>query len=88
MACPHIPPPPKGAASLPAAPSSGFRQILRPGHWDWSDGQYSWVPAQWMTLLAPGRPLWRDSAWRPNQGACVWQPAHFVVQGEKAGPGF
>jgi hypothetical protein len=79
MACPHIPLPPGQNTVWTGPPKSGFRQILRPGYWDWQDGNYTWVPAQWMTLLVPGAPRWKDGFWTPNNGVCVWHRAHFIL---------
>jgi hypothetical protein len=86
MACPHIPPPQD--AATPPARASGFAQILRPGHWDWAEYQYNWVPAQWVTLLTKSRPRWQDGHWRQDAGACVWMKPRFILPAAKAGPGF
>jgi hypothetical protein len=87
MACPHVPAPPVHAKATPLAPASGFTQILRPGHWDWADYQYNWVPAQWLTLLTNEHPLWQSGFWRQDEGACIWIKAHFIMPGDaKDGP--
>jgi hypothetical protein len=79
MACPHIPPSPAQAGAPIKPPVSGFRQILRPGYWDWQDGDYTWTPPQWLTLFVPGQPLWQAGFWTPNAGVCVWSKAHFIM---------
>jgi hypothetical protein len=87
MACPHIPPPPPSAAHVPAPPKSGFAQILQPGHWDWADYDYTWVPARWLTLLTVARPRWQPGHWRQDRGACIWEGARFILpDNAKASP--
>ncbi len=67
--CPHVPDPRPG--EVPPAPP-GPRQTLQPGHWDWVDGSYVWIPAAWHPR-PPGPPrTWQDGYWEANGGACVW----------------
>lgn len=77
--CPHIPPPPKGQKT-PPAPHNDFPQLLRPGYYDWTGFDYSWVPPAWITLYQPTRraPVWQPGYWALSVGACVWKPAHFL----------
>jgi hypothetical protein len=76
VTCPHVPKPLVARAPLP--PVSAFPQILQPGHWDWSDGQYVWTPPQWQVRFDGRARRWVDGRWEVNGGACVWHVGAFV----------
>jgi hypothetical protein len=78
--------PPKPNGQPPRPPVSGFAQILRPGHWDWADGDYVWVAPYWLVLIDRQRPLWRDGYWEAQGGACIWHQGHFIAP-PTIGPG-
>jgi hypothetical protein len=77
--CPHIPKPPDIKRPLP--PVSAFPQVLQPGHWDWSDGNYVWTPPQWQARFTKIAPRWVDGHWEANGGACIWHNGRFVPAG-------
>jgi hypothetical protein len=73
--CPHIPAPPTAKPPLP--PVSAFPQILLPGHWEWSDGDYSWTPPHWETRFSTTTPpKWIAGHWEVNGNACIWHNGH------------
>jgi hypothetical protein len=75
ITCPHIPPPPPGKPPLP--PVSAFPQILLPGHQEWSDGAYTWIPPHWETRFSTTTPpKWIPGYWEVNGGACIWHNGH------------
>jgi hypothetical protein len=76
--CTHIPPRPK-PGKPPKPPASDFPQILQPGYWSWDSFTYSWVPPRWKIVVGGDKPVWKDSAWLRDKGACVWVPAHWVI---------
>ncbi len=82
MKCPTIPAA-KAATPTPPAPTEGAATALAPGHWDWADHGYTWVPPTWTPRpphphwqAAPA--LWQDGYWTPDAGACVWTAGRFL----------
>jgi hypothetical protein len=76
ITCPHIPPPPAGEKP-PLPPVSAFPQMLLPGHQEWSDGAYSWIPPHWETRFSTTTPpKWIPGYWEVNSNACIWHNGH------------
>jgi len=80
MKCPTIPPP--RAPTTPTQAESGANLVLAPGHWDWADNSYAWVPPAWVNRPHPeaeksGR-IWQNGSWSSAGIACVWVPGHFL----------
>lgn len=76
MKCPTVPPLRPEHAPDPPRPAGGGELTLTPGHWDWEDGDYSWIAPAWVPR-ANGR-IWQDGAWTPSGIACAWNPGHLV----------
>jgi hypothetical protein len=75
--CPHIPAPP-APGKLPKPPASDFPQVLQPGYWRWDSYNYSWAPPKWVIVVGRGKPVWVPSGWKRDNGACDWQPGHWL----------
>lgn len=80
VTCPHVPA--RRADPAPKRPAATFPQILQPGHWEWRDGDYQWMPAAWVARLTAGSPQWVGGFWTPSGGACVWHNGHFQWPGQ------
>ncbi len=60
---------------VPEPPATGTPQSWRPGYYDYQDGQYRWVPGEWVPLAGHGR-LWQDGYWvRTGSKSYSWVPA-------------
>ncbi len=76
MKCPTVPPLRQSAALAPARPASKEPLTLVPGHWDWANMDYEWIPPAWVPR-AKGR-LWQDGFWTASGIACYWTPGRQV----------
>lgn len=82
MTCPTIPKP-RPAEPAPPRPAAETPLALAPGHWEWADGGYDWLPQAWLARPPhPHRPaapaLWQGGYWTSDAGACVWTAGSFV----------
>jgi hypothetical protein len=74
-ACPAPPAPP--AEVTPPLPRVVYHPvILQPGHWDWIDGHFAWVPSTWVERT-PATGLFQPGEWAPGP-TCQWLPAHWL----------
>ncbi len=76
--CPVEPPAPPGSKIRPPPPPSFVPQMLEPGHWEWQDDDFVWVPAHWVPKNVPGKPIWRSGFWLYQGGGCAWQYSHWL----------
>ncbi len=76
-ACP-VGPPPVADGLAPLPPVSGARQVLRPGHWEWTGGRYVFETARWVVWTGPGTAQWQAGAWQTGPDGCVWVAGHFL----------
>ena len=76
-ACPA--PPPRKHEVIPKPPVSEHMQLWQPGHWDYANGGYTWVPGEWV-LRGNKSGQWFDGYWTRDAAPspCHWVPAHWL----------
>lgn len=72
-------PPTRRVESIPKPPVSEQVQLWQPGHWDYSNGNYAWVPGQWVPRGNKSGE-WFDGYWTRDAAPspCRWVPAHWL----------
>ena len=59
---PYPPVPPLRAEAMGKPPVTETLLIWQPGHWDWTDGAYEWVPGSFVPREGHGE-LWMPGYW-------------------------
>jgi hypothetical protein len=65
------------AETIPKPPVSPTPLIWQPGHWDWTNSAYVWIPGQYVSSAGHGN-LWMAGFWEKTPSGWVWHLAHWV----------
>jgi len=75
---PEPPPvPPLMVETIPKPPVSGEQLTWQPGHWNWVNNGYVWLPGQYVPAAGHG-PKWMPGWWSRGDSGWTWNPPHWT----------